>query len=253
VLLVHQVGMPADVHAIRASLPASIAIVEDAACAIGSTYKGQVIGRHSPQVVFSFHPRKLVTTGEGGMITLADAGLAEHLRVLRQHAMSLSDVQRHASQTFVLEHYEELGWNYRMTDIQAAVGLVQLGKLDAMVARRRELADRYRQLLGDRDDLLLPGDPPWGTTNYQSYCIKLLDARLDRNSVLQYMMDHGVGGKRGIMAAHLEGAYAGHPHGPLPESEIWTHRSLVLPMFHQMTPVEHDRVVEVFRQALAAC
>ena len=242
--------MPADIGAIRGLLPPSVALVEDAACAIGSTYRGALIGRHSPQAVFSFHPRKLVTTGEGGMIALQDPDVAAHLRILRQHGMSLSDVARHQSQTFVLEQYEELGWNYRMTDIQAAIGLVQLGKLPAMVAARRLQADSYRQLLCHRQDLLLPEDPPWGTTNYQSYCIKLLNPRVDRNKVLQRLMDRQIGAKRGIMAAHLEKTYAKQRHASLPETEIWTHRSLVLPMFHDITLAQQQTVATALEQSL---
>ncbi|MSP93328.1 MAG: DegT/DnrJ/EryC1/StrS family aminotransferase [Myxococcales bacterium] len=250
VLVVHQAGMPCDLDALRAAIPAHVPIVEDAACAIGSTYKGQPIGAFSPLVVFSFHPRKLVTCGEGGMVTVQDTAIADRLRRLRQHAMTVSDVQRHASATFLLEQYDELGWNHRMTDIQAAVGIVQLAKLAEMTARRRDLAERYTVALQGRG-LVLPHDPPWGTTNYQSYCVRVPGATAgQRNAILQRMLDAGVMGKRGILCTHQEPAYAHHAHVALPHSEAWAAESLVLPLFHQMTDAEHERVVDVLLAAL---
>ncbi len=248
VMLVHQVGMPADIDAIRAVCDqAGATLVEDAACAIGSTYKGAEIGAHSPFVVYSFHPRKVITTGEGGMVMCQDAESADRLRILRQHAMSVNDVVRHQSDKFIFEQYTEVGYNYRMTDIQAAVGLVQLGKLDAVVARRRELAGRYRDAFSGRGDLALPTDPSYGTTNYQSFCVKLLEGgRERRDALLQGLKEKGIGGKRGIMAAHREPAYEGHPQaapGALPESDRWTDESFVLPLYHLMTEDEQAQVV----------
>jgi dTDP-4-amino-4,6-dideoxygalactose transaminase len=194
VVLAHQVGMPADLGPIAALCrQRGLLLLEDAACAIGSTYRGQRIGScvdghpGGDLVAWSFHPRKVVTTGEGGALTLRDGAFAARLRTLRQHAMSVNDRERHAASALVLPVYDEVGWNYRMTDVQAAIGLVQLGRLDAMVARRRELADRYQTLLEPLDALILPRDPAWGTTNHQSYvvCIreggaKRRDAVLDR-------------------------------------------------------------------------
>ncbi|HAN31356.1 MAG TPA: glutamine--scyllo-inositol aminotransferase [Myxococcales bacterium] len=255
VLLVHQVGMPADIDAIRAVCDAAGAVlIEDAACAIGSTYKGAEIGGHSPFVVYSFHPRKVITTGEGGMVMVQDKAIADRLRILRQHAMSISDVARHSSEEFVFESYPELGYNYRMTDIQAAIGMVQLGKLSAVVSRRRQLAQNYHRALEHYEILQLPVDPSYGTTNYQSYCIKLRDGgRKLRDRILQGFKDRQIGGKRGIMAAHLEGAFSTHRQagrGSLPESERWTDESFVLPMYHHMTQSEQAQVVEELRVLL---
>ena len=252
VMAVHQVGMPADIDALQALCDArGVTLIEDAACAIGSTYKGAMIGGHTAFSVFSFHPRKLLTTGEGGMVMCRDEGSDERLRILRQHAMSVNDVARHASKTFIFEQYTEVGFNYRLTDIQAAVGLVQLGRLDAVISRRRTLADRYAELLGDIDGILLPSDPAWGTTNYQSYCVKLLEGgRARRDGVLNAMHAAKIGVKRGIMAAHLEPAYEGHPHGSLVQTEKWTHESFVLPLYHTMTTDEQDRVVAAVRASL---
>lgn len=250
VMIVHQVGMPADIDAVRAVCDeAGVVLIEDAACAIGSTYKGKEIGGHSPFVVYSFHPRKVITTGEGGMVMVQDKETADRLRILRQHAMSVSDVARHKSDRFIFESYPELGYNYRMTDIQAAIGMVQLGKLSDVVSRRRQLAAGYHEALKGHAQLRLPVDPSYGTTNYQSYCIKLNSGGRElRDHILQGFKEQGIGGKRGIMAAHLEGAFAGHPQagrGALPETERWTDESFVLPMYHHMTDDEQARVVEV--------
>ena len=246
VILVHQGGMPADIDAVHALCDArGIRIVEDAACAIGSTYRGRLIGSHSGLVAFSFHPRKLVTTGDGGMITTPDAAIAERLRRLREHGMSASAAERHAAGRVVLEAYLETGFNYRLTDIQAAVGLVQLGRLDAMVERRRALAARYHDAFAGVPGVSCLTDPPHGTTNYQSFVMRLgPEIRVPRNDVLARMLELGVSGRRGIMAAHLEPAYQDEEHVPLPNTEELTHNSLILPLYHDLTHEEQDRVVD---------
>jgi perosamine synthetase len=250
VIVVHQAGMPADVEAIEAvCAPRGVTVIEDAACAIGSTYRGRPIG-DGRIVALSFHPRKLVTTGEGGMLLTGDAALAGRLRRLRDHGMAVSAHERHASPSVVVEAYEELGFNYRMTDLQAAVGLMQLAKLPAMVAERRRLADRYRQALVDVAGLALPADPPYGTTNYQSYVVRLDDELpVDRDAVMQALLDQGIATRRGIMAAHLEPACASLRAPELPVTERLTRRSLILPLFHGMEQAQLERVAE----ALARC
>ena len=185
------------------------------------------------------------------MVMCRDAAVAGRLRSLRQHAMDLSAIDRHTTAGFVFERYTELGFNYRMTDLQAAVGLVQLGRLDRMVVRRRDLAEIYRSKLGGQPDLLLPTDPPNGTTNYQSFSVRLRSGgRERRDRILERLSAADIGAKRGIMASHLEEAYATYPHAPLPETEGWTHESLLLPLFHEMTDDEQHRVVEVLIEAL---
>ncbi|SHF74049.1 DegT/DnrJ/EryC1/StrS family aminotransferase [Geodermatophilus nigrescens] len=252
VVVVHQAGVPADTAALGALLePRGIPVVEDAACAIGSTLFGRPVGAGAQLAAFSFHPRKLVTTGEGGMLVTPSADVAARARRLREHGMSVSAADRHASGSVAPEQYLEPGFNFRMTDVQAAIGLVQLTRLDAMVARRRELAARYRALLADLPGLRLVDDPSWGTTNVQS-CWLLLpeDAPVGRDAVLARMSAAGVSGRRGIMAAHLEPAYADRPRVSLPATERLTADSLVLPLFHQMTEGEQDRVVDALRAAL---
>jgi perosamine synthetase len=250
VIVVHQAGMPADVDAIAALCATrGIAVVEDAACALGSTYRGRPVGGGGRLTALSFHPRKLLTTGEGGMLLTTDPELAARLRRLREHGMAVSAHERHASRSVVIEHYLELGFNYRMTDLQAAVGLVQLDRLAAIVAERRRLAGRYRDALGDVRQLRLPADPPWGTTNFQSYVV-CLDDGLERDAVMQRLLDEGIATRRGIMAAHLEPAHGGAPRLDLPVTERLTRNSLILPLFHGMTDDEIARVAGALAAAV---
>ncbi|WP_327667678.1 DegT/DnrJ/EryC1/StrS family aminotransferase [Streptomyces sp. NBC_00485] len=250
VLAVHQGGVPADVHALRAACADwDLRLVEDAACAIGSTVGGKPVGHGALLAAWSFHPRKLVTTGEGGMITTDDAEWAARLRRLREHGMNASAADRHASNKPVLESYLEVGFNYRMTDVQAAIGLVQLGRLDAMIARRRELAARYDDLLHDVPGLTPVRDPEHGQSNFQSYWVLLdEDFPVGRDDLLAALAEAGVSARRGIMAAHLEPAYADHPSAPLPVTERITRRSLILPLFHTMTEAQQNRVVTALRE-----
>jgi dTDP-4-amino-4,6-dideoxygalactose transaminase len=250
VIVVHQAGIPADMGDIHEFCdPMGIAVFEDAACAIGATYNGHLVGADSDLVAFSFHPRKVITTGEGGMLTTSNPQWAARIRRLREHGMNVSAAERHQAKTAVIERYLETGWNFRMTDIQAAVGLVQLAKLDVIVARRRELGLRYAARLGDLPGVITAADPPYGTTNFQSFWLLLADnAATDRDELLAELMRRGISARRGIMASHLEPAYEGQPHDELPVTERLTRDSIILPLFHTMTSAEHDRVVDSVRQ-----
>jgi dTDP-4-amino-4,6-dideoxygalactose transaminase len=251
VMLVDQAGVPADLDAMRALCePRGITVVEDAACAVGSVYRGRPVGAGANVAAFSFHPRKLLTTGEGGMLVTPDADVAARLRRLREHGMDLSAAARHASRQPVIEHYLEVGFNFRMTDIQAAIGLVQLGKLDQLITRRRVLAQRYQQQLTCIPGVRTITDPGYGTTNYQSFWVLLPDDfPISRDELLQRLAEAGVSARRGIMAAHLEPAYAGLAHRPLPVTERLTAHTLILPLFHDLTEAEQDIVVPVIAAA----
>ena len=255
VILVDQAGVPADLDAMRALCdPRGITVIEDAACAAGSTYRGRPVGAGAAIATFSFHPRKLLTTGEGGMITTSDPELAARLRRLREHGMDVSAAARHLESQPVIEHYTELGYNYRMTDIQAAIGLVQLGRLADVVNWRRQLAQRYQRLLSQIPGLRTIADPGYGTTNFQSFWVALPpEFPVTRNELLRLLANSGISARRGIMAAHMESAYAGLAGGAdLPVTERMTAASLILPLFHELTEDEQDRVVGVIASASAS-
>jgi dTDP-4-amino-4,6-dideoxygalactose transaminase len=251
VIVVDQGGAPADLDGLRALCePRGITVIEDAACAAGARYRGRPVGAGSYLAAFSFHPRKLLTTGEGGMLVTHDAEVAARLRRLREHGMNVSAADRHKSSQPVLESYLEVGFNYRMTDVQAAIGLVQLGKLAALVHRRRMLAERYTELLAGLPGVVTAADPDYGQTNYQSYWVALPDDfPVSRDELLRLLADEGISARRGIMAAHLEPAYADVPARPLPVTEQRSRNSVVLPLFHELTEEDQHRIVSVLRTA----
>jgi perosamine synthetase len=257
ILCVHQIGIPCDLDRIiaiadRRGLP----VVEDAACAIGSEllWKGrwERIGRpHGSVACFSFHPRKVLTTGDGGMLTTGDEGIAARLRRLRQHAMTISDTARHQSSTVVFEDYLEPAFNFRMTDLQAAIGRVQLARLDIIVAERRALAARFQELFRTHPVLTVLDAQPWARSNWQSYPVFLRDGcGVAQVAAMQHVMDRGIACKRGIANAHQEAAYAGRANWAkarsetLAESERLRDRTILLPLFHGMVREEQDRIVD---------
>lgn len=247
VIAVHQYGTPADLEPIRAlARDRGLALVEDAACAIGSVHRGRPVGADSDFAAFSFHPCKVLVTGEGGMIATRDATLAERLRRLRQHGLGVSTVDRHHERSPLTEHYLETGFNYRLTDIQAAIGVVQASKLPAMVRRRRELARRYHELLGEVPGLTMAADPEHGETNYQTFWVMLPDDYpVSRDTLLRVLKRHGINARHGIPCAHEEPAFSDLDPVSLPVSEHIARQSLLLPMFHTMTEDDQQRVAEV--------
>jgi len=269
ILCVHQVGMPCDLAAIiDIAGRYGLRVIEDAACATGSEirWNGQweKIGKpHGDIACFSFHPRKVITTGDGGMLTTSNEDWDRQFRLLRQHCMDVPDVVRHASRTVVFESYPSVGFNYRMTDIQAAVGLEQLARLSEILSRRRALAERYKSLLADLRGIRVAEEPEWARSNWQSFCIWLPAGTGQRQS-MQRMLDACIATRRGVMCAHREAAY---PRTTwtcggvacecnagtcvrLIQSERAQDGSILLPLFAQMTDEEQDRVVAALRDAL---
>jgi perosamine synthetase len=259
ILCVHQLGMPCNLAAlVPLALSRGLPLIEDAACAAGSEIfwdaRWERIGRpHGEVACFSFHPRKLLSTGDGGMLTTSNAVLDRKFRLLRQHGMSVSDSVRHASSKVVSESYAVLGYNYRLTDIQAAIGREQLKRLPGMVVRRRELADRYTQHLSNLSALTTPHQPSWARTNWQSYAVRLHPS-ITRDEVMQRMLDDRIATRRGVMNAHSEPAYrAGSwraAPGGLANSELASATTLVLPLYHQMTLEDQDRVIDSLTRAV---
>jgi perosamine synthetase len=255
ILCVHQMGMPCDLAAIvRIARNRGLIVIEDAACAIGSEIRwdGQweKIGKaHGDIACFSFHPRKIMSTGDGGMITTNNKDWAARCRLLRQHGMSVPDTVRHGSSKVIFEAYPIIGYNYRMTDIQAAVGREQLKRLPEIVARRREIAEQYRRLMSDIPGLTLPTEPEWARSNWQSFCVRL-PASLDQREVMQNMLDAGVSTRRGVMCSHREEPYLdARRFGELGNSEDAQDQCIVLPLYGQMTSADVNAVAQALRGA----
>jgi dTDP-4-amino-4,6-dideoxygalactose transaminase len=245
IMPVHQVGLPADMDPFLALAEAhGLVLVEDAACAVGATYKGRPIGSLGPLTCFSLHPRKVITSGEGGMITTNDHAAADRLRKLRQHAMDLSDLDRHGAGDIVFEAYPERGWNARMTDMQAALGLCQLRVLDEILAERARQARRYGEALAGHPCLEAPFEPGYAVRTWQSYPVRLApSAPIDRTELMRRLLHDGVATRRGVMAIHHERAYAGVdrllPHTDAAASEV-----LLLPLFPGLGDEAQDHVVD---------
>ena len=270
ILVVHQIGMPCDLKAnLEIAHRYNLPVIEDAACAIGSEIlwdgNWEKIGKpHGDIACFSFHPRKVISTGDGGMLTTNNPEWDKQFRLWRQHGMSVPDTVRHGAKQVIFESYPMLGYNYRMTDIQAAVGREQLKRLPEIVERRRYLAQRYQELLADVPGLKLPTEPAWGKSNWQSFCVRLPETS-DQVKVMQMMLDAGISTRRGIMCTHREPAYQQEAWScqrkqhtcdcqpgscqRLIESEQAQEQAIILPLFHQMTEAEQQRVVEVLQGA----
>lgn len=251
ILPVHQMGLPCNLAAIlNVAERHGLQVVEDAACAIGSQCRfadaWEPIGRpRGVAACFSFHPRKILTTGDGGMITTNDVELDRRFRLLRQHGMSVSDVARHQSNQVVFEEYPVVGFNYRMTDIQAAIGREQLKRLPGILDRRRAAARYYSDRIREIDGLHPPFESADVSANYQSYAVRVTDAYpISRDELMRQMLDHGISTRRGIMNAHQEAPYADAARFPLPESESARDEVILLPLFDQITRAEQDRVLE---------
>jgi perosamine synthetase len=253
ILAVHQMGMPCDLSAlVPLAKHHNIILIEDAACAAGSQVRvnGQwdLIGKpHGDIACFSFHPRKVITTGEGGMLTTSNPEFDRKFRLLRQHGMSVPDTVRHNSAQVIFEDYLVVGFNYRMTDVQAAVGRKQLERLPELVARRRAIASRYAELLGNIEGLKLPYEPEWARSNWQSYCVRL-PGRVDQKALMQKLLDQGVATRRGIMCSHREAPYVnGKPRHDLCESEHAQDHSILLPIYTQMKQEDLEQVAGALR------
>jgi dTDP-4-amino-4,6-dideoxygalactose transaminase len=253
ILLVHQIGMPADIDAFRDLCDKhKLTLIEDAACAAGSSYKGKKVGSHSDLVCFSFHPRKVISTGDGGMVTTNNDAYAERMKLLRQHGMSVNAGARHGATKIIFEDHLEVAYNYRMTDIQAAVGIKQLEKLDWIVEERRKIAERYLTELADITCIRLPKEQDGYFTNWQSFSIYVKpEAPLSRNELMQALLDKGIASRRGVMTSHRETAYKEMCEGvSLPRTEDACDRSIILPLYVPMTDEDVKHIVRSIQELL---
>lgn len=258
ILCVHQLGMPCDLSRIvEIGRRRGVPVIEDAACAIGSEIfwegRWEKVGKpHGDIACFSFHPRKVVTTGDGGMITTANPEYDRRFRLWRQHSMSVPDTVRHGARDVIFESYPEMGFNFRMTDLQAAVGRVQLTRLPSIVEERRRLAEHYAEALAPVEGVFLPAEPAWARTNWQSYCVALAEGH-DQRAVMQRLLDEGISTRRGVMNAHLEKPYASDGAGSfLPNSERAQQLGLILPLIPSMTTEQVREVCGALKAALRA-
>jgi len=259
ILPVHQMGLPCEIgRIVTIARQYALPVVEDAACAIGSEISPdngttwEKTGRpHSAVACFSFHPRKVLTTGDGGMLTTNDPKLDSQFRLWRQHGMGISDLARHGASTVVFEEYLTTGYNYRLTDIQAAIGIEQLKKLADMVTARRNIAARYQELLRDVRGISLPTESVSAKTNWQSYPVRLAaPAAQSQRNFMQRLQDKKIACRRGIMNAHQEPPYA-QAGWCLPHSEACRDQVILLPLFSDMSPEEQLLVTQSVREVCA--
>lgn len=258
IIVVDQFGLPADIDAIAGvARAANLALIEDAACAIGSRYNGREVGGLDHLTCFSFHPRKLITTGEGGMLTTDDDNLAARARVLVNHGASMSDVLKHRTDSvegLLSEHYDDVGYNYRMTNLQGAFGCVQMSRLDEILRLRRARAERYGKALSGLPFVIPPAVPAWAEPNWQSYAIRISDdCPVPRNAIAQGLLDAGIACRPAYMACHSQPVYArANPGLRLPNTDRALGSVIILPLFPQMTDDEQNCVVETLSACVSA-
>lgn len=254
IMMVDQIGLPSDLDAFRALADEKgLLLIDDAATAFGAKYKGKYVGGHGTPTCYSFHPRKMITTGEGGMLLVDREDWAERARVLRSTGASVSDLKRHQAKGALFQQYFESGYNYRMTDMQAAMGLVQLRKLGDMLDQRAAQAKLYDELLSKIDDVSPPFVPGWATHSYSSYCIRLRpSAKVSADEVVKRMAQRNVSCRRGIQPLHYEPYFAEKMKGlTLPETEAAARSTLFLPIFPGLTEKEQRTVAAALEQSLA--
>ncbi len=249
ILPVDQIGLPCEIDRIlEIANEAGAIVIQDAACSIGSVFRDRPVGALSPVTIFSMHARKVVTTGEGGMIVTNDEELAIRLRLLRHQAMSLTDFQRHSGSPTDFESYPEVGYNFRITDIQASIGVVQMGKLDKMLKRRREIAQRYIDALNTMPAYVAPHVPSHSNPNWQSFQLTVAKGGVEtRNQVLRELHANGISCRRGVMASHREPPYQ-DLRVELPNTEHVADQGFQLPIYPDLSDDEVDTIIGMLEQ-----
>jgi len=253
IIPVHQVGLPADLETImKIAGRRGVTIIEDAACALGSKYKGMRVGSGNTIACLSFHPRKVITTGEGGMVLLPRSELVVEARRLISHGESVSDLGRHRASEIKVESYPVIGYNFRMTNIQGAIGVEQIKKLDFILEKRRQLASKYNAAFEGHPSIIPPREPAYARSNFQSYMIRLRkNSPLPRDLVIKLLREHGVAARQGVQAIHREPAYKKlFGEISLPETEQAADSTIILPLFPQMSRKEHDYIVDTLLHVL---
>ena len=255
IMMVDQIGLPADVDRFKAlAARHGLILLDDAATAFGAKYKGQYAGGHGVPCCFSFHPRKMITTGEGGMLVTDNDEWADRARVLRSTGASVSDLKRHEAKGAIFQQYFESGYNYRMTDMQAAMGLVQLDKLDVMLEQRAAQARRYGELLAAVEELQPPHVPDYATHCWSSYSVRTTKrAKVSADELVRRMASRNVSCRRGIQPLHFEPYFKEQMAGlVLTETESAARETFFLPIFPGLREDEQVTVVEAVKQSLVA-
>jgi perosamine synthetase len=249
IIPVDQAGNPCEIDAINALADRhGLHVLQDSACALGSRIHGRPVGGLSEVSIFSMQARKIITTGEGGMILSDDRALADRLRRLRHQGMSSTDYQRRQASPTVFETYHEVGYNYRMTDVQAAIGVVQFDRLEGMLSRRREAGERYTAALIQNPLFELPYVRSGLTPNWQTYWLAVRDdASLTRDQVMERLHERGIPTRRGVMVSHMEAAHANR-RVSLPISEDLGRRGLLLPMHSLLTAEQQGCVLDAIAE-----
>lgn len=253
IIVVHLFGFCADMDAILEVIPAHVKIIEDAACAAGASYKGKSAGSLGDVGVFSFHPRKSITTGEGGMITTNDDALAEQMNQMRNHGAALSEEQRHyGNKPYLLPDFNLLGFNYRMTDLQGAIGIVQLKKLDVFISERQKWADFYYSELQSLKWLKLPSIADYQVHAWQSFVtyVNPKEAPMSRNNLMEYLQEKGISTRPGTHAIHLLNYYAKkYDFEPdlFPSARDCDANSMAIPLHNNMTEADYKYVVKTIK------
>lgn len=254
IIPVHLFGLCADMDAIKAVIPSHVKILEDAACAAGAQYKESWAGTLGDAASFSFHPRKSITTGEGGMVTTNDDELFDIMSQLRNHGATISEEQRHnGPKPYILPDFNLLGFNYRMTDLQGSVGLVQLPKLDDFIDERAKWAEYYRKELADVDWLKLPQEPISGRHGWQSFVTYVDPAKAPkpRNDLMEILQKNGVSTRPGTHAVHMLGLYReqfGLQADDFPGARDCNDHTMAIPLHNRMSEEDYAYVVKMIRE-----
>lgn len=253
ILAVHQIGLPADMHAILAiAKKHKLSVIEDAACGLGARIGNKHVGTFGDMGAFSFHPRKAITTAEGGLFVTKNKQWAAVAQMLRAHGASVSVKERHASKNIMTESYPVVGYNYRMSDIHAALGISQFAKLEKSLNRRHEIAQKYNAAFGDVPDITIPFVPPGMTHSFQSYVVRVDGNKSRRDHLMQKLLDNGIATRRGVMASHMEAPFRKmYPKLSLPQTEKATAQTIALPIYPTLSQSDQDYVIDRLKKSLA--
>jgi len=247
IMPVHQFGLACDLNAIeRIAEKYNLSVIEDAACGLGASYKGRKIGDGRNMACLSFHPRKIITTGEGGAILTDNRFFADKLRALRNHGASLTACDKHAGKTAAKEDYEVMGYNYRLTDVQAAIGIVQMSKLPAILKNRNSLAKKYNDAFKNIDRVHVPFIPPYAAPNYQSYVLRIgHGCPVSRDEIVSGLLGYGISTRRGNTAIHKQTLYRNMGlDAKLVNTEKAASDTIALPLYFDITVKEQNFIID---------